>query len=143
MSGSSEELAGVASSSGVILALAVFMGGVVGAVGRTALSLAAGLSPWMTLVENTLGCLLLGALYGALRRLRAPDWLVAGLGAGALGSFTSMSAYVADTWALVGGSGLSGGVYLVLTLVLGVGAAHVGMGAGGRWAKGRSGEVQP
>lgn len=119
-------------SSPIRLAAAVFAGGAIGALGRSALSVSADLSPWMTLATNTLGCLLLGCLLGALERRSAPDWLVAGLGAGLLASFTSMSAIAADTWLLGSNDPLSPALYLLLTVSAGLAAARAGFGLGRR-----------
>ncbi|TVR00053.1 MAG: fluoride efflux transporter CrcB [Deltaproteobacteria bacterium] len=113
---------------------AVFAGGALGALARSALSLAADLSPWMTLVENTLGCLLLALLLGVLQVRHAPAWLVTGLGAGLLGSFTSMSALAADAWLLAGHGAAPAAIYLVATVTGGLLAAGAGVHLGRRIA---------
>ncbi len=86
--------------------------------------------PVSTLVINTLGALLLGVLVGRIWR-RAASWARAGLGAGLLGSFTTFSAVATsivllahnDRWMLAA-------AYLAATLVLGLGAAALGLRLG-------------
>ena len=63
----------------------------------------------------------------------APEWLKFGLGTGLLGSFTTFSALVASAILLTGfGEPLLAAVYVVVTLVGGVGAALLGLRIGHR-----------
>lgn len=86
--------------------------------------------PLSTLVINSIGAFALGALVSRLWSA-APDWLKAGLGPGLLGSFTTFSAVAVslvslarlEQWATALG-------YLGLTLVLGFGAAWLGLALG-------------
>lgn len=87
--------------------------------------------PLSTLIVNILGALALGLLVSRIWPT-APPWLRAGLGAGLLGSFTTFSAFAvslvslgrADEWMLAL-------AYLAATLLLGFGAAAVGLRLGG------------
>lgn len=86
--------------------------------------------PVSTLLINTTGAFALGLLVARLWP-QAPDWLRAGLGAGLLGSFTTFSAVAvslvsqarAGEWMLAAG-------YLVTTMLLGLGAAWLGIRVG-------------
>ncbi len=85
-----------------------------------------------TLVVNTVGAFCLGLLVSGVW-LAVPVWARAGLGAGLLGSFTTFSAVAAalvllphnDQWMLAA-------AYLAATLVLGLGAAALGLRLGSR-----------
>ncbi|SDK03585.1 CrcB protein [Cryobacterium psychrotolerans] len=122
------------------LALAAFLGGVLGTGLRLATDLVfphadAGF-PAGTLGVNVLGALMLGWLVGGLwTRPGIPRWLKVALGPGLLGSFTTFSAV---TVSLVeqSSAGLWGlaGLYLLATLALGFGAAAFGLWAGSRLA---------
>ncbi len=84
--------------------------------------------PWITLGENVLGAFLLGWLAGLLlvrfpRSAALRDFLLPGL----LGSFTTFSALAVDTVLLGPGAG---GLYLALSVVLGLAAAALGLGLG-------------
>ncbi|MRG59336.1 CrcB family protein [Agromyces sp. CFH 90414] len=81
--------------------LAVFAGGLLG----TGLRLGADLLlphddtgfPFSTLLVNLVGAFVLGILAGGLwTRPTTPSWLKAGIGAGVLGSFTTLSAVMAS-----------------------------------------------
>lgn len=86
--------------------------------------------PLSTLIVNVAGAFLLGLLVSRVWP-HAAAWLRAGLGAGLLGSFTTFSAIAvslvaqahAGAWWLAAG-------YLVLSLVLGLGAAALGLWLG-------------
>ena len=113
---------------------AVVMGGVVGTGLRLAIDAAVPHGdtdfPLSTLVINTLGALVLGALVARLWGT-APSWLRAGLGAGLLGSFTTFSAFAVSLVSLTHASELGvAALYLALTLVLGLGAAWAGIRLG-------------
>ena len=86
--------------------------------------------PVSTLVINVVGAFALGLLVARLWS-SAPSWLLAGLGAGLLGSFTTFSALAvslvtlasSDQWMTALG-------YLAATLLLGFGAAAGGLALG-------------
>jgi CrcB protein len=112
--------------------LAVAVGGVVGTGLRlgadTLLSHAGDALPWSTLLVNVVGAFLLGVLVARVWPA-APEWLRAGLGAGLLGSFTTFSAIAV---AMIELPLATAAVYLVLTLVLGLAAALLGLRLGRR-----------
>ena len=86
--------------------------------------------PISTLTVNLVGSLLIGFLVGLGRReLLDPFWVVLLVG-GTCGAFTTFSSFVADWLRLQrqGRRGL-GVVYVVLTVVAGIGLAFVGMSA--------------
>lgn len=86
--------------------------------------------PVATLAVNTTGSLLLGLIVGWLWP-RASAWLRAGLGTGFLGSFTTFSAIAVSVVALNNaGEWAIAGLYLTLTLVLGLIAAWGGLTLG-------------
>lgn len=88
--------------------------------------------PWATLLINVLGSFVLG-FFVARVWPAAPAWLRAGLGTGVLGSFTTFSAVVVSLLGLtVSGMTLLAVVYLVVTLVLGLAAALLGIRLGAR-----------
>jgi CrcB protein len=117
--------------------IAVALGGVVGTGIRLALDLAIPHRidefPTSTLIINVIGAFALGLLAGWLWRRGIPEWLKAGLGAGLLGSFTTFSAIAAATVGLtMAGDGGAAILNLAFTVVLGLGAAWLGLVAGGR-----------
>ena len=85
-------------------ALAVSVGGALGAVARwgltTAFPVTAGHFPWPTLLINVVGSGLLAAL-PVLPWARRHAWVGLLVGTGVLGGFTTMSAASMDTFALV------------------------------------------
>lgn len=93
------------------------VGGAVGALLRWACSAPPGSGfPWATLAINAAGSLLL-ALLLTLTAVRTRPALLAGLGPGVLGGFTTLSAYAEETRVLVAaGHVMSAGVYVVATL---------------------------
>jgi CrcB protein len=81
--------------------LAVAVGGVAGAEARYGLGLldrhGPEQFPWMTLLINVVGCVLIGALLAALARsARAPRLARPLLGTGVLGGFTTFSTFNVD-----------------------------------------------
>lgn len=113
---------------------AVLAGGVVGTGLRLAIDAALPHTdtgfPLSTLVINTGGALVLGVLVARAWQ-SAPSWLRAGLGAGLLGSFTTFSAFAVSLVSLTGaGEWMPALAYLALTLVLGLGAAWLGLALG-------------
>jgi len=120
---------------GVAEIAAVMVGGAVGTTLR--LSIDAALPhgntgfPVSTLIINTLGAFALGMLVAWVWR-KASSWLRAGLGAGMLGSFTTFSAVAVSLVALAtSGQWMLVVIYLLATLVLGLGAAWLGLRLGG------------
>ena len=110
----------------------VAVGGVVGAEARDGLAVGLPHGPgawaWSTLIANVTGCLLIGVLMVLVsERVRHP--LVRPLlGVGVLGGYTTFSTYTVHTLAAFGaGSAGPALLYLVLTPVLAVAAAAVGV----------------
>ena len=86
--------------------------------------------PVSTLVVNTVGAFVLAVLVGRLWP-RAASWQRAGLGAGLLGSFTTFSAVAVSLVSLTSaGFGMLAAAYLAATLLLGLGAAALGLRLG-------------
>lgn len=115
---------------------AVAIGGAAGAVARFAITQLSEIrEPVAILLINVTGCFAMGflvslVLAGSLR------WPLARpmLGAGFLGGFTTFSAYAADAVSMSeDGDVVTAGVYVVVTLVLCLGAV---------WAGGRLGSVR-
>jgi CrcB protein len=102
--------------------VAVALGGAVGAVLRWALGEAVpdgGGFPWTTFAVNVSGCLAIGLLPALTRR----PILVAALGPGLLGGYTTMSAYAEQSRALLaGGHTATALLYVVGTLAACIGA---------------------
>jgi len=90
--------------------------------------------PLSTLLINIVGSFALGAMVATLwRRPRAPNWLKVGLGTGAIGSFTTFSALIVSLLAEAHhGAWMLAVLYLLLSLVLGFGAAFLGLSLGRR-----------
>jgi CrcB protein len=111
--------------------VAVFIGGLVGTAARLSLDFAIPHGddsfPVSTLLINVVGSLALGLLVAGVGP-NAPGWVRAGLGPGLLGSFTTFSAVVVSLLSLTASEHLATAVlYLALSLVLGLGAALVGI----------------
>jgi CrcB protein len=88
--------------------------------------------PWSTLLINIVGSLALGFLVARIWPLTA-GWVRAGVGPGLLGGFTTFSALVASIVTLTASGHLVLSIlYLVATLVLGIGAATLGLRLGRR-----------
>ncbi|CAN5285652.1 fluoride efflux transporter CrcB [soil metagenome] len=118
--------------------LAVAAGGIIGTGLRLGLDTLLPHSersfPVSILIVNTLGSFLLGLLVStAWRRASTPSWLKAGLGAGLLGSFTTFSALTVSLVAQsASGEWMPALVTLAASLLLGFGAAALGLRLGGR-----------
>ena len=113
---------------------AVVVGGVIGTGLRLALDGAIphtdATFPLSTLIINSVGAFVLGVLVARVWGT-APSWLKAGLGVGVLGSFTTFSAFAVSLVSLTAaGEGMTALGYLALTLVLGLGAAWLGLALG-------------
>lgn len=88
--------------------------------------------PLSTLLINTVGAFALAVLVGRVWPT-ARSWVRAGLGAGLLGSFTTFSAVAVGLVGLVAASEwMTAALYLALTLLLGFGAAALGLSLGRR-----------
>ncbi|WP_338537523.1 CrcB family protein [Janibacter terrae] len=111
--------------------LAVAAGGVLGSLGRWAVSSVAG-APWGTVVVNLTGALTLGLLVAWLGAAQRHPLVRPFVAVGLLGGWTTYSTLALDGHALAtdGLGGLLG--YLALTLGLGVGAALAGLVIGER-----------
>lgn len=90
--------------------------------------------PLSTLLINVVGSFVLGALVATVwRRARTPNWLKVGLGTGTVGSFTTFSALIISLIAQAhNGLWMLAVLYLVMSLVLGFGAALLGLSLGRR-----------
>jgi len=88
--------------------------------------------PWSTLLINVAGSFALGMLVARFWPV-APEWLRFGLGTGLLGSFTTFSAVVVSAFLLtLTGEPVLALIYLLTTLVAGIGAAFLGLRIGRR-----------
>ena len=108
--------------------LLVALGGALGAGGRFGVNLLAPWGgagvPWATLAVNVLGGLLMGALVAAAAENRA---LLLFGGVGALGGFTTFSAFSMETVRLIqGGEVALAAIYAALSVILSVAAAFAG-----------------
>ena len=128
-----------ARAFGAPVLLAVLVGGAVGTLLRvavdTALPAAPGAFAVSTLVVNVGGSLVLGIAVAGLWA-RVPLWARAGLGAGVLGSFTTLSALSDALWLLTAAGSV--GVALLTAcahVVLGLAAAVAGLSVGAAMAR--------
>jgi CrcB protein len=115
---------------------AVFLGGLLGTGIRWSLDTALPHGddgfPLSTLLINVVGAFVLGLLVARVWP-SAPPWLRAGLGTGVLGSFTTFSAFAVALVTLTDAAAPATAVgYLLLTLVVGIGAAFAGLSLGAR-----------
>lgn len=110
-------------------ALAVAVGAALGAPARFLADLVlrgvlGAAFPWGTLVVNTAGSLLLGALLG----LPLSPQAMAVWGTGFCGALTTYSTFALETVQLArGGAGRRAAVYVLISLVLGIGSAWAGL----------------
>ncbi|MBS1697111.1 MAG: CrcB family protein [Actinobacteria bacterium] len=110
----------------------VVAGGVVGTAARLGLGLALpapagsglGAVPWATLIANVVGAFLLGVLAARLPGSHAVRVL---LGTGALGGFTTYSAFAVGSVTLWHAQPWLAAGYAVGSLALGIGAAALGL----------------
>ncbi|HEU5223330.1 MAG TPA: CrcB family protein [Candidatus Lumbricidophila sp.] len=116
--------------------IAVALGGIIGTGLRlasdTAFPHTANAFPWDTLIINLVGSLVLGVLAGGVwGRPGLPPWLKVGLGSGVIGSFTTFSALTAASVTLTtAGAGWLALTYVGVSLLLGLGAAALGLRVG-------------
>jgi fluoride exporter len=126
----------------VIAALAVFLGGGLGALARWGLGLAVartGLagSPWpvATLCANLLGGLLIGMLTAMLVRHGADDPVRLFAITGVLGGFTTFSAFSLEVWRLLeAGNWPVALAYGLVSVLVAVAAVGLGLAFGQRLA---------
>lgn len=116
--------------------LAVFLGGMLGAAARLGLDDTIvhhdSTFPMSTLIINVVGSFTLGFLIARIWPLVRP-WVRAGLGPGLLGGFTTFSAVIASVVTLTASGHLLLAIgYLAASLVLGIGAAALGLWLGRR-----------
>lgn len=88
------------------LMLAASAGGILGALSRYGIDLAAPHTPttfpWSTVIINASGCLLIGVLMVSLLELTSPHrWVRPFLGVGVLGGYTTFSTFTVDTEQLI------------------------------------------
>jgi len=89
--------------------------------------LGAGL-PWGTLVVNVAGSLLLGLVTGVAGQQTGDAALVAGVGIGLCGAFTTYSTFAYETWQLVeDGAAASAALNVLVSVLAGVAAAALGL----------------
>ena len=113
---------------------AIALGGAVGALGRhfVSVGMVAWLGhgfPWGTLAANVVGSFAMGALVETMALIWSPSIeLRALLTVGFLGAFTTFSTFSLDVVSLYerGAAGLAG-LYVVISVVLSVGALVAGM----------------
>ena len=87
--------------------------------------------PWGTLVINVSGSFALGILAGLAAHHGVPTSVVTVVGTGLLGAYTTFSTFSVDTVGLVErGRARTAAVNLGASLVLGLGAAAVGLALG-------------
>jgi CrcB protein len=120
----------------LLAVVAVLVGGVLGTALRLGLDdlivHTATTFPLSTLITNIVGSLVLGFLIARVWPT-APNWIRAGIGPGVLGGYTTFSAVMVSMVTLAAsGRILLAILYLVLTLVLGFGAAALGLRIGRR-----------
>lgn len=117
-------------------ALAVALGGALGALARWGASswiqLRTGLQfPWGTLAVNLSGAFLLGLLYGALEHATLSDASRAFVGLGFLGAFTTFSTFSYEAVLLMqGGQAARALAYVAGSVVAGVVLVIAGLAAG-------------
>lgn len=113
----------------------VGLAGALGAVARYGLgaTFARGGAPWITVVINVIGSLLLGALVGLTVQRNVSPVIVTTLGVGLLGGFTTFSTFSVDALRLVqhhrSGTAL---LYVAASVLAGISAAAVGYIVGER-----------
>jgi len=115
----------------------VFIGGGIGALARYLLQgfvyrFAGTEFPYGTLIVNILGCFTIGILMSSMEeRFLATPTLRLFLTIGILGGFTTFSSFSYETMALVReGNLLAGGMNVIATVVVCLGATWLGLGLG-------------
>nr|WP_260174121.1 CrcB family protein [Nocardioides albus] len=114
-------------------------GGALGSLARWGLAVAlphdSHTWPWATFLVNASGCLLLGLLMAFILGPWSgiPFWgryLRPFLGVGVLGGYTTFSTYALETYALSGHAPALAMLYLIVSVLAGVGAAWLGLATG-------------
>ena len=84
--------------------------------------------PWATFSVNIVGCLLMGLFLGRVRALgEVPAYATPLIATGFLGGLTTFSAFAEETVMLgEAGNGALAAAYVVLSVLLGVGAVWAG-----------------
>ncbi len=99
----------------------VAIGGAIGAMGRYAISLIPIKSefPWLTLITNMIGALLIGFIVGlADKSDNAPPNMILFLKTGVCGGFTTFSTFSLEALTLFENKAyLSGGIYIALSVI--------------------------
>lgn len=117
--------------------LLVFVGGGLGAAARyllqgTVYRFTGAAFPFGTIVVNVLGCFLIGLIMSSMeeRFLAAPSLRIF-LTIGILGGFTTFSSFSYETMVLIReGDLLSGGLNIISSMVICLGATWLGLGLG-------------
>lgn len=113
----------------------IALGGVLGSLARYAVSLVTGPWdgsgwPWATMVVNVVGCLAIGVVATSTIVHESRPWVRPFAITGVLGGFTTFSAFALETGVLVdAGQVLTAGVYVGVTMVVGLGAVRLGSAA--------------
>lgn len=101
--------------------LFVAVGGAIGAMGRYAISLIPVRTefPWLTLITNLIGALLIGFIVGlADKSDNVPQNMVLFLKTGVCGGFTTFSTFSLEAFALFENKAyLPGGIYIALSVI--------------------------
>lgn len=108
---------------------AVLVGGALGGGLRDLVDVAVGqvhLFPLGIFVINLTGAFLLGLIQQLAVRHAFPHWLVAGLGPGVMGGYTTFSTFAVGAWEALRLAPWQGVLYVVLTAVLGPLCAWLG-----------------
>lgn len=115
------------------IALCVFLGGGVGSVlryvvGVVAKGVCASAFPWHTMVINVVGSFALGLLGAMLPRLGVSPMVQMALTVGLCGGFTTFSTFAVEGLALLRSGNITMAIaYATLSLLLGIGAALLGL----------------
>lgn len=117
----------------VLKILAVGAGSCLGGIGRYLLSkyisnVGSSEFPWGTFAVNILGCLVIGVVCGLLmRNFQLSEPMKLFLTVGFCGGFTTFSTFANENYQLMGGAmTLTSVVYILATLLCGVGAVALG-----------------
>lgn len=110
--------------------LAIGIGGIVGASSRYGLSILVGdhgAFPTATLVINLIGCFLLSCLLNSpvIKRLLSPT-LIAAIGTGIIGSFTTFSTVTVETMDLIYNNMILAILYVLLSIFGGLYCSFLG-----------------
>ncbi len=122
-------------------AVAVFVGGGLGSLGRWLVSIGSqrlwpgAVFPWGTFVVNVVGCFLLGLLAQLFaHRMDLPVHLRVGLTTGFMGGLTTFSTFGNESIRLLETGPAWGALNVVANVVVGLGAAALGLWLGARMA---------